>query len=201
MEIIYSTKPLPIPSTPGRRRDAGHDQPHSQNFNLEKWRTRTESRSLQSCQNVAPHAVDRRVRHIAPRQSTFLPLEPDHERQISGLTSHWPKLTNTPFNPSGISRHPIAAREPKVADEISSAQASAWRRPSAKLNRYGSPYSDSLRTGRSEERVSLAARFQNPSRWSLWPTQPPVQGVPVLSREQSSRLVALTTHPDLEPRL
>ena len=39
------------------------------------------------------------------------------------------------------------------------------------------------------------------SRRALRPTQPPIQCVPGLSRRQSGRGVALTTHPDLAQRL
>jgi hypothetical protein len=37
--------------------------------------------------------------------------------------------------------------------------------------------------------------FPHSSRPTLWPTQPPVQWVAGLSRRQSGRGVALTTHP------
>jgi hypothetical protein len=43
--------------------------------------------------------------------------------------------------------------------------------------------------------------FLHLSRPALGPTQPPIQWVPGLSRGQSGRRVALTTHPHLVPRL
>ena len=46
----------------------------------------------------------------------------------------------------------------------------------------------------------LGRDFPHPSRPTLVLTQPPIQWVPVLSRGQSCRVVALTTHPHLQPR-
>jgi len=55
--------------------------------------------------------LNRQVRQIAPRQSTFLPRELDDDRKFSGLTSPEQSSRNTtPFNPLAHSRQPIADR-------------------------------------------------------------------------------------------
>jgi len=58
-----------------------------------------------------------------------------------------------------------------------------------------------LRTGRSGDRMRKLARFLHPSRWTLVPTQPPVQWVPCLlhGREwQQERCADHTPPPSAE---
>ena len=60
-------------------------------------------------------------------------------------------------------------------------------------------YSDWLRVGWAGDRIPAGVRFSVPSRPVPRSTQPPVKGVPSLTREYSGRGVALTTHPHLAP--
>jgi len=56
---------------------------------------------------------------------------------------------------------------------------------------------DSLRAGRSGDRIPVRRDFPHQSRPTLGPTQPSIQRVSVISRGYSGRGVALTTHPTL----
>jgi hypothetical protein len=59
-----------------------------------------------------------------------------------------------------------------------------------------SRYSDSLRDGRSGNRIRVGARFSTPVQTGSGPIQPPIW-VPDYSRGLSGRGVALTTHTHL----
>jgi len=59
-----------------------------------------------------------------------------------------------------------------------------------------SRYSDTLRDGRSGNRIRVGARFSTPVQTGSGPTQPPIW-VPDYSRGLSGRGVALTTHTHL----
>jgi len=63
-----------------------------------------------------------------------------------------------------------------------------------------SRYSDSLRAGRSGDRILVGARFSTPVQTGSGSTQTPIR-VPDYSRGLSGRGVALITHTHLAPRL
>ena len=67
-------------------------------------------------------------------------------------------------------------------------------------NAIAQSYSDSLRAGRSGDRIPVGARFSTPVQTGSGPIQPPIR-VPDYSRGLSGRGVALTTHNHLAPRL
>ena len=61
--------------------------------------------------------------------------------------------------------------------------------------------SDSLRAGQSGERVPVGARFSVLVQLALGPTQPPVQGVPVLFNGFKWPGPGVANPPNLAPRL
>jgi hypothetical protein len=64
-----------------------------------------------------------------------------------------------------------------------------------------SRYRDSLRAVRSGDQIPVGEKFSRLSKSAMVSTQPPKQWAPGLSGQQSSRGLAITTHPHLAPRL